>query len=410
MKRKLTINIDRLFLATMMVILSQILYIILKSRSNGLMNTAIVYSDGKYFLFFCVVTFTYLFYKFVTKFSKVCSKKIHELRIFILIFSFVFIHILYFYLSHGIDISLFVRFISPSLGMMFIYTYIKLNKNDTSLVIYAVGILFAFLFFTYIVDTMKLRNTYNISMGFNQSYYLLLLLPLLLVIKNKKIEFLFLIMMGIAVMAAFKSTGMLAYFLLLLVYYSNSQGNKSKRIRGIFIGLTIALVFIAVFPYISNKIYELTNFNWLNKLNNTFNEGGSGRAYIWESAIGRIKEFNIKEIFFGKGYNMVEYYVGKQAHNDFIEIFFDYGILGTTLYLSIYANIISYIKKSSKKKSRSTIGFESLLAISLCLSMFSIFIMDVLLSLLFYFVLGALVAIYENGKTKVDLVEEYHVF
>ena len=59
-------------------------------------------------------------------------------------------------------------------------------------------------------------------------------------------------------------------------------------------------------------------------------------------------------LIIGDGYYGVVNIIGGTAHNDFLEVFFDFGIIGFIVYLNIYINLFKkyyYMRKSNYKYS-----------------------------------------------------------
>ena len=72
----------------------------------------------------------------------------------------------------------------------------------------------------------------------------------------------------------------------------------------------------------------------------------NGRYEIYLKVINLIYNSNIIDIFTGHGQMAVKNDTGKGAHNDILEIIYDYGIIAAFFYLSI---ILHFIKISFRK-------------------------------------------------------------
>lgn len=96
--------------------------------------------------------------------------------------------------------------------------------------------------------------------------------------------------------------------------------------------LGILLMLLAIFPVISDVIYTLPQ-NVVERLDlqQAFQDGANGRFEIWSEAINMLMQNPINFIF-GFGAGQMPIYL-EYAHNFFIELFFDFGLIGLTLML-----------------------------------------------------------------------------
>lgn len=75
-----------------------------------------------------------------------------------------------------------------------------------------------------------------------------------------------------------------------------------------------------------------------------FGNGGSGRLDIWDRAFTIIGNLSIESII-GHGYGATVEFLGIGAHNDFLEVFIDFGAIGLSLYLVFIYNLIKSIRR-----------------------------------------------------------------
>lgn len=113
-------------------------------------------------------------------------------------------------------------------------------------------------------------------------------------------------------------------------WMKNSKNNKTLNILLLMCGFLIfAAIFSGRFDYVSYRMRSVKE------------DEGSGRAIIWDDVIKEIKKSPFEKLILGHGYYTVSKRPNSKgdansAHNDFLEVMYDYGIIGLILYISIY--------------------------------------------------------------------------
>ena len=205
------------------------------------------------------------------------------------------------------------------------------------------------------------------------AYYNLFLFPFLLTVENKVLRLSLLAIIFATVLLSVKRTGFLALSLALVVYFLVNYKvttQKNRRKLYTFIGGIITIMFLYVFLNYFTQKYDI---GILNKFYTMFDDEGSGRYDIWRRTWEMIKNSNFVSLIFGHGFNTVYLNSMPQfsAHTDFLEIIYDYGIIGSYLYLRFYLCLIKYYKYLYRIKSKIAAPFASTLCITLVFSAFS---------------------------------------
>lgn len=225
--------------------------------------------------------------------------------------------------------------------------YFVLHKGDskwlkmTFLVITALFLLTYYSF--YDVDNILM----NVHLG--SSYYSLYMLPLVLIYPSKIGKTCWTIIISLAVFSSVKRGGVLALALAMLAYIiTNQLVSKQGKFTKIIIGFCVLTAFIAIFAYIGtmgdNNIFE--------RFESIQEDNGSGRTYVWNEAWRLINNQGVFTYFVGNGFNTVVHnsrYV-LSAHNDYLEAWFDFGLIGMTLYIISLLLLFKDIFKCLKAK------------------------------------------------------------
>ena len=227
-----------------------------------------------------------------------------------------------------------VCFMIPLSILTSYYGYMGINNIDISIDIES-GI-FVILWIAFIYNKLFLHQAGAGKL--NSIFYLILLLPFILCIKHKLWRRCLILLLIIAAVISLKRTALLILFLGLIVYlWNRNTTDKSRMIKmfGAIIGLFIVVIIVQ----------EKFSVDILGKFEAMSEDGGSGRADIYKVLLENLFSRSLSSFLFGDGYYAVVNLVGGTAHNDFLEIFFDFGLIGFCAYLNIYRILIkNYIQ------------------------------------------------------------------
>lgn len=142
--------------------------------------------------------------------------------------------------------------------------------------------------------------------------------------------------------------------------------NKLKNIVSL-VALSVLIVFL--YDYLLDK-FNITIFE---RFLNIAADGGSGRVDIYHSVIESFKNSSFTNKLLGHGYNGVFYYgvTFTSAHNDFLEVLYDNGVIGLILYLFFVGGIISTAIKLLKDRKETSFAVVSALMVFICMSVTS---------------------------------------
>ena len=121
-----------------------------------------------------------------------------------------------------------------------------------------------------------------------------------------------------------------------------------------------------------NLFISQNDLSILERLGNIQDDGGSGRDFVWAHTWRMItEESNVLSLLFGHGFNAVysDSMLELSAHNDFLEIIYDYGFIGLLLYFALYVQLFSYYKRIKKHLPNVAGAFAASIAMALCISM-----------------------------------------
>ena len=239
------------------------------------------------------------------------------------------------------------------------------------------------------------------------SYFALYLLPLVFLIKSKAVRIGFAFLAIIVVVSSVKRGGVLALMLALLTYiFCWLFVAKKLRFSTIVIGL-VGLVVFGTVVYMVGVSDE--NNNVFERFENVEEDQGSNRIIVWGISANMIEKSDGVQLLVGHGYNSVvaDSPIMLSAHNDIIEVTYDYGLIGIILYiLSIMATLF-YLVKMMWCKSKYAPPLAMMMVAYLSLSMMSHVIIYFFANIVML-TIGYIIGRYEYDNMIVDNESEYH--
>ena len=184
----------------------------------------------------------------------------------------------------------------------------------------------------------------------NKAYLFVALLPYVFLISKRKIFaiFSFLVLIFFIIQSAKRGALISAVMgAIIFIYYQFSTIDPKKRFQG-YIFSFIAFILILKF---SLDLYQSNEYlvNRMSKIE----DGGSGRDIIYSNLWNNWYESNhILNYLFGFGFVSTIHYsgTGHLAHNDWLELLTNFGLLGLFVYLSIFLSMIEMILGKGMKK------------------------------------------------------------
>lgn len=192
----------------------------------------------------------------------------------------------------------------------------------------------------------------------NPIFYLLYFLPFVLMDKNRFFKVANFLMLFVATIFSYKRT-VIIILVLLAVYYMYRSFRENEKTLGSFVKQLIFFgVVLVVFGFLFVKISELFgNINWFERLSALEETGGGARVERWRSFFVDMSHSRVLEWVFGHGTEYLYY------HNDAMQIFYDYGMVGLSLYIVMCFKLVAFYRKMAREKFRYTTAFGASLII-----------------------------------------------
>lgn len=204
------------------------------------------------------------------------------------------------------------------------------------------------------------------------AYYVLFLLPFAFMIQKKWLKWLLVLISFSTVLLSVKRTGFVAIILSIFVYfiydikYSEGRFFSKRKIRLIF-GFLILFVVLYVFFIYYTSTHSIAI---LDRMNSIEDDNGSGRADIWKYTWQMIKDSEPEYLIFGHGFNAVytDSSLELSAHTDVLEVIYDYGIIGSLIYIAFWCSLFKYFKKVKAYIPQLAAPYAVSLVLMICMS------------------------------------------
>ena len=178
--------------------------------------------------------------------------------------------------------------------------------------------------------------------------------------------------MFLAVFFSNKRTGLIAFVIAFVVYilideYINGRNNALKLIKSLLLTVAVLLAFYYLGRYFDNKYY----LGIFARLENLQEDGGSGRAEIYSTIWNEYKNSSFLDKLIGHGMFSTNSLTGFNAHVDFLEVLYDYGIFALICLVWFYICLIKKSINMLRSHSPYAAAFSASIVLGLFLSLFS---------------------------------------
>lgn len=191
------------------------------------------------------------------------------------------------------------------------------------------------------------------NLGRDYVFSIMIFLPLVYFIKSPYLKFGLIALILYIVILSAKRTALIVFCSSLIIYIYASV-RKCRRLKINFKSLfsvliiTLSLIFVVQHLFLGSAKESLENT--IERMSNMDDDSNEERENIYTKVINEIENSSIGSIVFGHGYNGVSRDLfGHPAHNDYLEIIYDYGLLSLYMYILIFISILFLYQKNRIK-------------------------------------------------------------
>lgn len=203
------------------------------------------------------------------------------------------------------------------------------------------------------------------------AYYSLFLLPFVLLVRNRVVKWIGIALIFTTVLLSVKRGGFIGFILSMAVYFFvevkvSGEQNPRKKYWTLVGGIVAAIALYSLFQY-----YTQTNsIGILQRITSISEDGGSGRTSVWAHTWSMIRDSSLIEWICGHGFNTVYMDSALQlsAHSDFLEVIYDYGVIGSVIYFIIISRLFKYYFYVRQKRKELAPAYAVSMVLWLCMS------------------------------------------
>jgi len=188
----------------------------------------------------------------------------------------------------------------------------------------------------------------------NRGYLVLFCLPIILLSIKDKMFVIYLAIVAVGILLAGKRGAILGFGISLLVFFYSflkleSVGRKKKIVFIIMFGFVLisgGYLFIDKLGFLTNRLTAVSD------------DGGSGRTLLYSIAFLGWLESDLLHQIIGNGWMTQPLYFEKVtggrpliAHCDWLQILYDFGLVGVLIYFNVFRGLLKELKIAKKIKS-----------------------------------------------------------
>lgn len=188
---------------------------------------------------------------------------------------------------------------------------------------------------SYQFQSLRFGNT---RVQLNAVYFTLATLPWVLTQRRRLWRVGAVLLIALAVYSSLKRTalvallaGGIAYFLIGLMV-----APRRERLRHLGLAIVCAIAGIMSFVWIDDALDNAFSM----RVGAVIDDQGTGRIGIYKAAAESLDKLSTGRWLLGGGHGAVQRAIGVSAHNDWLEVMFDFGLVGLCLYSAIHVLLL----------------------------------------------------------------------
>ena len=225
--------------------------------------------------------------------------------------------------------------------ILFMFGYIISLKSKELFNFYTTGTIIAILITAiYYYKNWTLANEVD-EAHLGTAYYVLFLLPMILGSPKQWIKHLAMVITGAVIISSFKRGGLIAYVLGIVAYLYVKEVLLEHKFTKLIWFLVVVVVLFVTLIFIDNAMGNIIT----QRILNIQEDGGSGRNLVWITTWDMICNSTPEQLIFGHGINAVlkNSPLRLSAHNDFLEVLYNYGVICFIPYIFLHTRLIQQI-------------------------------------------------------------------
>jgi O-antigen ligase len=234
-----------------------------------------------------------------------------------------------------------------------------------------IGFLIVYVVASYLI-IVNLSRILDVNIGedvgvSNLIFWCLCVVPVLLLVNKKWVRSVTIVLSILIVLVTGKRSATIAIALVLLTYILDSTSSGERK-KGSTIGI---IIFVMVLYFVISRYLEGTFLGVINRLGSMQEDRGSGRLTIYQDVINVLKENNFADWLVGRGRGSIKITRHSNAHNDALQMLFEFGIVGLIGYIMLLVYIFKRLIVLRKSKSTTYLSYATSVIITVVLGLVS---------------------------------------
>lgn len=256
------------------------------------------------------------------------------------------------------------RYVFPPMVFLFCYSAKKTCfKIET---VFVIGFIVLF-FLAFYLNIMNLQYM-GIDIGeevsvSNLVYWCLCSVPFFFLISRNSLKMFFLLLAIIIVLLTYKRSATIAIGLITLLFILDMTKTAKTSLRSYFvIALGLLIVYYVITHYFQNAILGIAE-----RMSAIEESEGSGRIPLYNDVLNVLKTNDLFDWVFGRGVGSISISKHTNAHNDALQILFEFGLIGLVLYFVMLWKVIKRTIAFRKARSNYYMGYAASVVICIVL-------------------------------------------
>lgn len=230
--------------------------------------------------------------------------------------------------------NIFRMLLAPMSFFLF-YTVSRNGEYARKPIVWGFAILFLLSLYWSVRYSLIVINE-NDFLQTNYVFWPLCCAPFIFLINNKWVKIVLIWLMMLGVVISMKRSAVIIAILVIISSFI-LQRRSFKQSLSIIIVLVISYLLFNI--YFSDYITMIQD-----RMGLMTEDQGSGRIPIFQVIWKDIMNFSLLDILFGRGFGTISETGHTNAHNDFLQVIYEYGLIGLVYYISLITRVLKQLK------------------------------------------------------------------
>lgn len=278
--------------------------------------------------------------------------------------------LLYLIVGNGGVFEYLHNFFAPFCFLLVYYLCILNSKSSDYLIWGFVGLfLFTGGYAVYLILTYSIRLIEVGNLVSNLVFWPTCAFVFIPAVRNQVLKFVMFVPMILLVLFLAKRSAIIIVVLEIL-FFSFSMLKNSRRSKGKMSLVLYIVIGLITLNYITSNFSQFTE-NTFERFEEMEDDKGSGRVVIYQIVTKNVLSFSPIEMIAGRGYGSFKETGHTNAHNDALQLLYEFGLIGLMFYIALLLILFRRLKVVKKYAEEYYVGYIFCFITIVVLGMFS---------------------------------------